>query len=180
MKKNTILKFKWFWLIILGLLAILAVAVYGIYFSENSSPQHREEMLGLSYVAPNGFEEVGLSCFNGVIGYLGTGKYKDRESMPEIDIYYYPVASSSNPIRTLTQEAKMSCGGDFSNKPISSESIGGHQFYVVNTTDIEGQDRTSYFLISQHNILQFVATDKSKITFAHAALLKMLSTLQGQ
>jgi hypothetical protein len=113
-------------------------------------------------------------------------------SVSRIIIRRYALAASSTALATIQQTAISGTSG----QPVgvtsySSSVIGEHRFTVVSIERFEGLVDTAFYLARATDVLRFEAIDSGVENWtdanldistlpAHAALLKLLSTLQGQ
>ncbi|MFA6414533.1 MAG: hypothetical protein WC217_03980 [Candidatus Paceibacterota bacterium] len=108
-----------------------------------------------------------------------------------ITIRRYTIEASSTPLATIQQTAV----GGASGLPVSATSftstiLGNHRFTVVSIERFEGVIDTAYYLARGTDVLRFDAIDRNadwtnpnldlRTLPAHAALTKLLVTLQGQ
>lgn len=143
----------------------------------------------LSFAVPTGFEEAEFPDAASIAAYeMSAG---DSSEPASIIIRRYAIAASSTALATIRQTAI----GGASGLPVSvtsftSSMLGTHRFTVVSLERFEGVVNTAYYLARSQDVLRFDAIDRgvdwtnpnldvTKLP-AHAALVKMLSTLQGQ
>ncbi|MCR4333759.1 MAG: hypothetical protein NUV60_01970 [Patescibacteria group bacterium] len=145
--------------------------------------------IGVSFAVPNGFSVAELPDGASIVSYEMNASTTDITST--IVLHRYPIAASSTALAAIQQTAI----GGASGAPVGATSftsavIGNHRFTVVLIERFEGVIDTAYYLARGADVLRFDAIDRgvdwtnpnldvSKLT-AHAALLKLLSTLQGQ
>lgn len=107
-------------------------------------------------------------------------------------ITYFPILASSTALATIQQTAI----GGASGMPVSvtsytSTALGSHRFTVVSIERFEGVVDTAYYLARTNDVIRFDAIDTQVSRWtdstlvestlpAHAALLKLLATLQGR
>ena len=149
--------------------------------------------LGISFALPVGFEAVtGDSRVPDTMAL-----YRTQETIPgafdydDIDIQLLPISASSTASATIQENAI----GGASGLPISptrftSTVIGRYRFTVVSIERFEGVITTAYYLSRATDVIRFTAIDRgvdwtnpSLIVSnlpAHAGLVKLLATLQGQ
>jgi hypothetical protein len=103
----------------------------------------------------------------------------------------YPISASSTALETIQQSAIGGASGlPISPTSFTSTELGSHHFTVVAIERFEGVVTTAYYLARNTDVLRFDAIDRGvdwtnpsldiASLPAHAALLKMLATLQGQ
>ena len=145
--------------------------------------------IDISFALPAGFAEAELSDASNVAAYEMKGSSADTAG--GIIIRRYPIATSSTALATIQQTAI----GGASGAPVgvtsfTSTVIGTHRFTVVLIERFEGVIDTAYYLARTTDVLRFDASDSGadwtnpnldipKLP-AHAALIKLLMTLQGQ
>jgi hypothetical protein len=108
-----------------------------------------------------------------------------------IVIHRYAIEASSTALATIQQTAI----GGASGAPVSptlftSTTLGSHRFTVVSIERFEGVIDTAYYFARSTDVLRFDAIDRGAdwtnpsldvgALSAHAALVKLLTTLQGQ
>jgi hypothetical protein len=109
-----------------------------------------------------------------------------------IIIRHYPITASSSALAVIRETAI----GGASGMPVPTTSftstvLGSHRFTVATVERFEGVVDTSYYLARNTDVLRFDAIDTNVIGWtdpaldqsalpAHAALITMLGTLQGQ
>jgi len=148
--------------------------------------------VNISFALPEGFTAVDSSDPVVVAVYksLAATSSVSTESMTGITIRRYAIEASSTALTTIQQTAI----GNASGAPVSPTSftstvLGGHHFTVVTIERFEGVIDTAYYLARSTDVVRFdavdVGTDWTNPNLnlstlpAHAALLKLLVTLQG-
>lgn len=146
--------------------------------------------IAVAFALPAGFTAIGLPDTASVAAY-GLPATTSSTSDADIIIRRYAIAASSTALATIQQTA---IGGP-SGLPVSVTSftstvLGNHRFTVVSIERFEGVIDTAYYLARNTDVLRFDAFDSGAdwtnpnldvgALPAHAALLKLLTTLQGQ
>ncbi|MFZ3043552.1 MAG: hypothetical protein WA058_00340 [Minisyncoccia bacterium] len=145
--------------------------------------------IGISFAVPAGFITAELPDAASIAAYeLPTASSTDVSS---IVIRRYDISASSTALATIQQTAI----GGASGAPVSVTSftstvLGNHRFTVVSIERFEGIIDTAYYFARGTDVLRFDAIDRGAdwtnpnlnmaTLSAHAALAKMLTTLQGQ
>lgn len=146
--------------------------------------------LGISFALPAELRETSLADSAGVANYeLATSS---ATASGAVSIHTYPIAASSTALATIQKTAiGGASGAPVSATSFSSTVLGSHRFTVVSIERFEGVVSTAYYLARATDVLRFdaldtgvvawtdAALDESKLP-AHAALIKLLTTLQGQ
>jgi len=149
----------------------------------------------ISFALPAGFTEWENNPFpaDNVRVYVNeTSATFSTTPNSRLNIGRYPISASSTALATIQQTA---IGGP-SGLPIgatqfTSTLLGNHRFTVVSVERFEGVVNTAYYLARGTDVLRFDAIDKEVMNWsdsnldvltlpAHAALSKLLTTLQGQ
>ena len=146
--------------------------------------------VGISFAIPMGFSAAEVPDATSVAAYEFSVEDSSTH-VASIIIHRYAISASSTALVTIRQTA---IGGP-SDLPIgatqfTSTLLGSHRFTVVSIERFEGVIDTAYYLARGTDVLRFDAVDRdadwtnpnldvSALT-AHAALVKLLSTLQGQ
>lgn len=146
--------------------------------------------VGVSFAVPAGFTAAELSDAANIAAYEMAASTVDMAS--SINISRYAITASTTALATIQQTAI----GNPSGMPVgitsfTSTVLGTHRFTVVSIERFEGVVDTAYYLARAADVLRFDAIDRgitnwndSNLDFsklpAHAALLKLLMTLQGQ
>lgn len=145
--------------------------------------------VGIAYAVPVGFEEAEFPDAASIAAYeMSAG---DSSEPASIIVRRYAIAASSTALATIRQTAI----GGASGLPVSvtsftSSVLGTHRFTVVSLERFEGVIDTAYYLARSQDVLRFDAVDRGadwtnpdldiSALPAHAVLVKMLATLQGQ
>lgn len=146
--------------------------------------------VGISFAIPAGFSAAEVPDATSVAAYEFSVEDSSTQAA-SIIIRRYAISASSTALATIRQTA---IGGP-SGLPIgatqfTSTLLGNHRFTIVSIERFEGVINTAYYLARGTDVLRFDAIDRdvdwtnpnlnvSTLT-AHAALVKLLSTLQGQ
>lgn len=146
--------------------------------------------VGIAFAVPAGFTSAALPNAASVAAYELPAT--SSLSAASIVIRRYTIAASSTALATMQQTAIGGASGmPVSTTAFTSSVFGTHRFTVVSLERFEGVIDTAYYLARATDVLRFDAVDRevtgwtdmnldvSKLP-AHAALLKLLSTLQGQ
>ncbi|MBU6214821.1 hypothetical protein KGM48_03225 [Patescibacteria group bacterium] len=149
--------------------------------------------LAISFALPAELREAALSDSSGLVNYdLVTNASSTTGTGGSVSIFEYPIAATSTALATIQATAI----GGASGAPVSVTSytstvLGTHRFTVVSIERFEGVVHTAYYLARATDVLRFDAIDTGVMNWtdpnmkesalpAHAALLKLLATLQGQ
>ena len=147
--------------------------------------------VGIAFAVPEGFVPAELPDAWSIAAYeLPVAASSTQTS--SIIIRRYAITASSTALATIQQTAI----GGASGLPVgataySSTTLGGRSFTVVSIERFEGVVDTAYYLARATDVLRFDATDREVMHWtdanidtstlpAHAALRKLLTTLQGQ
>lgn len=145
--------------------------------------------IGMAYAVPEGFIATTLPDVASVASYQKEGPTSEEPS--HIIIRRFAIPASSTPLAVIRETAI----GGASGMPMpitffSSANINRRQFTTVPIERFEGVVDTAYYLEHGASILRFDAIDRGtdwtnpnlniSTLPAHAALLKLLATLQGQ
>ena len=149
--------------------------------------------IGIAFAIPGGFTatelpDTGMSANYGLSMVSTT---VSSTTAANIMIRQYIIAASSTALATIEQTAIGGASGAPVNPTsFSSTVLGIHRFTVVSIERFEGVIDTAYYLARGTDVLRFDAIDTGadwtnpnlnvSALPAHAALLKLLSTLQGQ
>ncbi|MCX6786268.1 MAG: hypothetical protein NTU85_00380 [Candidatus Kaiserbacteria bacterium] len=145
--------------------------------------------IGVVFALPAGFVPVSLPDSASVASYsMPIASSNDFNS---ISIRRYAIAASSTALSTIEQTAISGTSGtSISASSFSSAMFGTRRFTVVSIERFEGVIDTAYYLARGTDVLRFDAIDRGAdwtnpnlditILPAHAALIKLLSTLQGE
>ncbi len=146
--------------------------------------------VGIAFAIPSGFVSAGLPDPASVAAYEASAT--SSANVAGIMIRRYAIAASSTALATIQQTAvNASSGLPVSATAFSSTVIGNHRFTVASIERFEGVVDTAYYLARSSDVLRFDAIDRNVMNWtdpnlntsalpAHAALAKLLSTLQGQ
>jgi len=155
-------------------------------FSPCPPPNTSLVSVGISFAIPTGFTATNLPDDASVVAY----DMQDASSTNSIIIRQYAITASTTALATIQQTAiGGASGAPISATSFSSKVLGGHRFTVVSIERFEGVIDTAYYLARTTDVLRFDAIDRgadwtnpnldvSKLP-SHAALEKLLSTLQG-
>lgn len=145
--------------------------------------------VGIAFAIPEGFINVETPDSSSIVAYETSNASSTEPS--SIVIRRYSIDASSTPLATIKETAI----GDASGEPVSvnlysSKLIGNHQFTIVPIGRFEGVIDTAYYLARSTDVLRFDAIDRgadwtnpnldTASLPAHSALIKLLTTLQGQ
>lgn len=146
--------------------------------------------INISFALPAGFAAVALPDAASVAAYALPVDISTT-SATELIIRRYQIAASTTALTTIQQTAI----GGASGAPVGATSftstvLGNHRFTVVTIERFEGTIDTAYYLARNTDVLRFDAIDQGtdwtnpnldvSTLPAHAALRKLLATLQGQ
>lgn len=145
----------------------------------------------ISFALPNGFTKT-ASPDDATVAAYASGEVSSTTEADTIVIKRFAIAASSTALATIQQTAI----GGASGLPVSATSftstlLGNYRFTVVSIERFEATIDTAYYLARATDVLRFDAIDRSVANWtdtdldigmlpAHAALTKLLSTLQGQ
>ncbi|MBI4088604.1 hypothetical protein HY415_00755 [Candidatus Kaiserbacteria bacterium] len=146
--------------------------------------------VGITFAIPAGFVPAEVPDAASVAAYEMDSSTADITS--SIVIRRYVIGAPSTALATIQETAI----GGASGKPVSATSfsstaLGNYRFTVVSIERFEGVVSTAYYLARPTDVLRFDAIDRgvadwanpglnSSTLPAHAALLRLLTTLQGQ
>lgn len=147
--------------------------------------------VGIAFALPAGFGDMVLPDAASVAAYTKPAEASTTNDAT-IVIRRYPITASSTALSVIRETAI----GGASGMPVSATSftstvLGSHRFTVATVERFEGVVDTSYYLARNTDVLRFDAIDTNVIGWtdpsldqsalpAHAALITMLGTLQGQ
>lgn len=147
--------------------------------------------INVSFALPEGFAEMTPPDGASVAAYMRPANASSTNDA-NIIIRRYAVDASSTPLMVMQQTAI----GGASGMPVSANSfsstvLGTHRFTVVTLERFEGIVDTAYYLARGKDVLRFDALDMNVTNWtdpdldesvlpAHAALVRLLGTLQGQ
>lgn len=145
--------------------------------------------IGISFAMPAGFATAELPDAESVVAYKTIAASSTEAS--SIVIRRYEIAASSTALATIQQTAiGGASGAPVPTTSFSSVMLGARRFTVVSIERFEGVIDTAYYLARGTDVLRFDAVDKGAdwtnpnlnvaTLSAHAALVKLLATLQGQ
>ena len=145
--------------------------------------------IGISFAAPTDFSPGELSDTASVAEYE---RSTASSTVARIIIRRYALVASSTALATIQQTALSGASGlPVSATSFTSTVLGNHRFTVVSVERFEGTIDTAYYLARGTDVLRFDAIDRSVANWtnpnlevgalpAHAALARLLTTLQGQ
>lgn len=145
----------------------------------------------ISFALPDGFAASALPDAASIAAYALTENASSTGSS-SIVIRRYAVDASSTPLSVIQQTAvNGTSGAPVSATAFSSTVLGTHRFTVVTLERFEGVIDTAYYLARTADVLRFDAIDSGVPNWtdpdldpsalrAHAALVRLLATLQGQ
>lgn len=146
--------------------------------------------VAIAFAIPEGFSAAELPDATAVAAYEAPAT--SSANAADIVVRRYAIAASSTALTTIQQTAINSPSGlPISVTAFSSTVIGNHRFTVASIERFEGVVDTAYYLARASDVLRFDAMDRNVTNWtdpnldtstlpAHAALAKLLSTLQGQ
>lgn len=146
--------------------------------------------LSLSFALPASLHPVTVADSSGLVTYELTTA--SNSSGGSVTIHEYPIAASSTALATIEASAVSgTSGGPVSATSFSSTVLGTHRYTVVSIERFEGVVDTAYYLARSNDVIRFDAIDtgvgawtdpnlKEETLPAHAALLTLLTTLQGE
>ncbi len=147
--------------------------------------------INVAFAVPTGFGDMALPDDQSVAAYTLPANASSTGDA-NIIIRRYSIEASSTALAVIQQTAISGASG----MPVGATSftstvLGSHRFTVATVERFEGVVDTSYYLARSTDVLRFDAVDMNVTGWtdpnlnqsalpAHAALLKLLSTLQGQ
>ena len=146
--------------------------------------------VGIAYAVPEGFVSTTLPDSASVAAYEMPGTTPQEPS--HIIIRRFAIGASSTALATIQETAIGGASGlPVSVTSFSSTVLGTHRFTVVSIERFEAVITTAYYLARGADILRFDAIDRGVREWtdanldvsalpAHAALRKLLTTLQGE
>lgn len=163
------------------------------------SPNVSLSDVGISFAIPAGFSAAEVPDSASVAAYTSPAEASSTQAA-DIIIRRYAFSASSDstgsPQATALATIRQTAVGGPSGLPIgatqfTSTLLGNHRFTVVSIERFEGVIDTAYYLARGTDVLRFDAIDKGVMNWtdsrldvpalpAHAALVKLLTTLQGQ
>lgn len=147
--------------------------------------------INISFALPIGLSEVEVPDADSVAAYA-FAQTASSTGLADIIIRRYPIAASSTALATMQRTAIGGASGEpVGTTAYSSTVLSGHRFTVVSLERFEGQVDTAYYLARNADVLRFDAIDRGVTNWtdpnldvarlpAHAALEKLLTTLEGQ
>jgi hypothetical protein len=147
--------------------------------------------VGISFAVPPGFMGVALPDADSVAAYESPASTASK-SASDIIIRRFAIDSSSTALGTIQQTAiGGTSGAPVSATSFSSTALGNRRYTVVLIDRFEGIIDTAYYLARNLDVLRFDAIDRDVMNWtdpnldlaalpAHVALVKLLTTLQGQ
>jgi len=149
--------------------------------------------LSISFALPAELREAALADSSGLVTYELTTTASSTSGVGgSVSIHRYPITASSTALATIQQTAiSGASGAPVSVTSYTSTVLGNHRFTVVSIERFEGVIDTAYYLARATDVLRFDAIDTGVANWtdpnlvestlpAHAALVKLLTTLQGQ
>jgi hypothetical protein len=145
----------------------------------------------ISFALPTGFVPAALPDATSVVAYELPADVSSTYAA-DIIIRRYALTASSSALETIRQTAVGSPSGmPIGATQFTSTILGTHRFTVVSIERFEGVIDTAYYLARGTDVLRFDAIDRGVMNWsdsrldvaalpAHVALMKLLSTLQGQ
>lgn len=146
---------------------------------------------GISFALPEGFGDTALPDGASIAAYTLPASASST-ARASIVIRRYAVDASSTPLSVIQETAVSGSSGlPVSATSFSSTVLGTHRFTVVTIDRFEGVIDTAYYLARNREVLRFDAIDMSVPNWTdpnldqsalpgHAALVDLLTTLQGQ
>lgn len=145
---------------------------------------------GIAFAIPAGFTAAEFPDAASIAAYEASAT--SSANAANVVIRHYAIAASSTALATIQQTAINAPSGlPIGATAFSSTVIGNHRFTVASIERFEGVVDTAYYLARSSDVLRFDAVDRNVVNWtdpnldtstlpAHAALAKLLSTLQGQ
>lgn len=146
---------------------------------------------GISFALPDGFGDTAAPDAASIAAYA-LSPSASSTSNASIVVRRYAVDASSTPLSVIQQTAINGASGEpVSATAFTSTVLGTHRFTVVTLERFEGAIDTAYYLARTKDVLRFDAIDTGVPNWtdadldesalpAHAALITLLTTLQGQ
>lgn len=146
--------------------------------------------INVAFALPEGFAEMTPPDGASVAAYTRPASASSTNDATII-VRHYAVDASSTPLMVMQQAAIGASGMPVSATSFSSTVLGTHRFTVVTLERFEGVINTAYYLARGKDVLRFDALDMNVTNWtdpdlnvsklpAHAALIKLLTSLQGQ
>jgi len=148
--------------------------------------------IGIAFAIPAGFTAVSLPDASSVGAYEMLSTSPVGETTADLIIRRYAINASTTALETIKKTSiGAASGAPVSATSFSSTILGVHRFTVVSIERFEGVVDTAYYLARTTDVLRFDAIDRGIINWtdpnldiltlpAHAALVRTLTTLQGQ
>lgn len=144
--------------------------------------------IGIAFAVPAGFASAEIPDAASIAAYETQAPSPAERAT--IVIRRYMIAASSTALATIQQTAISGASGlPVSATSFSSTVLGTHRFTVASIERFEGVIDTAYYLARGADVLRFDAIDRGadltnpnldiSTLPAHAALVKLLTTLQG-
>ena len=158
-------------------------------FAPCQFPNITLDTLGVSFAIPAGFEAATSSDITSVANYEMS--IASSTGVASIAVHRYLIAASSTALATIRETAISGVSGMPAPATAFSSSVfGSYRFTVVSLERFEGVIDTAYYLARNTDVLRFDAVDRGVLQWtdqtldtavlpAHAALLKLLASLQG-
>lgn len=163
---------------------------FSCIFSTCPPPNVSLASVGIAFAVPSEFTPAPTPDSESIAAYeMSAAPLADGDT---IVIRRYGITASTTPLSVIQHTAL----GDASGLPVSPASytssvLGTNRFTVVSTGRFEGVISTSYYLARDTDVLRFDAIDRGVVRWtdpdlavstlpAHAALVKLLTTLQVQ
>lgn len=163
-------------------------------FPECPPPNISLPSFGIAFALPDGFRAwvSDVAPDDESVTYVQASSTDATTPVSRLVITRYPIDASSTVVATIEKTAVSAVSG----KPVSATAltstvIGTHRFTVAPIERFEGVIDTAYYVGRQHDVIRFDAIDVTVPRWndptlvesslpAHAALLKLLQTLEGQ
>jgi hypothetical protein len=148
--------------------------------------------VGIAFAVPTGFSDRSLPDAESVGAYEMLSTSPAGETTADLIIRRYEIIASTTALETIKKTAiSGTSGAPVGATSFSSTVLGSHRFTVVSIERFEGVVDTAYYLARTTDVLRFDALDRGVANWtdsnldlstlpAHAALVKLLSTLQGE
>jgi hypothetical protein len=145
--------------------------------------------VGIAFAIPEGFNATEIPDAASIAAY--ENPTAASTSVARIVIRRYMVDASSTPLATMQETAIGAPSGlPVSTTSFTSTVLNNHRFTVVSIERFEGVIDTAYYLARGTDVLRFDAIDENAnwtdpnldigTLPAHAAIVQLLTTLQGQ
>jgi hypothetical protein len=147
--------------------------------------------VGIAFAVPAGFTAVETSDTSMIASYSSPASASSTGDAM-ISIRRYPIDASSTALAVIQSTAIMDPSGlPASVTSFTSKMLGNHRFTIVTVGRFEGTIDTAYYLARANDVLRFDAIDQNVSNWTdahldvsalpgHVALVKLLTTLQGQ